>query len=120
MPRTTLPPQTKQTTIRKREDEVKIRQALKRREEQRKKEREKLFGPFKKEEPKTAPASESKEIKEAAKPEEQIKQEKKQLGKTPKKLNTKTAPKEDVFVKLKEITRGVKKNKSQKSKNAKK
>lgn len=89
----TAPQQIRQVSLKQKEEETKVKEALKKKEEQKEKEREKLFEAFEK--------GEKERLKEAAK--KQIKPlQKKEKAKLKK-------PKEDVFKKLKEITKGAKK-----------
>ncbi len=102
--------QMQQVVLKPRQDEAKIREALKTREEKKTLERKELFRGFegRKEAEVKAEKPESIEGKKTA----EIKPKKQRAKKKIRK------PKEDVFAKLKEIAKGTKKGKSSKRKNA--
>ena len=125
MPRAIPPQQARQIPLRQKEEEIRIRESLKRREEQKAKERESLFGKFAegketaKEEPKGIKA-EQKVVKEEKKHVQEIK---KKIQKPAKPKKTKTLakkPKEDVFIRLKQIAKDARKKRPAMRKNAKK
>ena len=123
-PKFALQQPIRQVPRRSREEEIRLREALKRRAEQKAKERESLFGKFAegketaKEEPKGIKA-EKKAVKEEKKSIHEAKKGKRQVPAKPKKSKSLAKkPKEDIFIKLREIAKEAKKKKQ--PKNAKK
>ena len=115
--------QARQIPLRQREQDIGVREALKRKEEQKDKERKKLLEAFgkegeenSKEEAKPIEKPELKVIKKEKKAKVETRPKKKSLQKE-KKIQTKK-PKEDVFIKLGEIAKEGKKRKQSKHKNA--
>lgn len=110
--RMTQLPQVKQAPSGQRMEGVQIRQAFKKKEEQKEKEREKLFEAFGKEEKEQKFREVERKKPKPEETEEKLKPEIKEYREKTKMSSKK--PREDVFVKLKQITKEEKRKKSSK------
>ena len=108
MPRIMTSPQPRQIPIRPRVTDTRIVELLKKKQEEKQKEREGLLKTFTKEET-GKPKEESKEKKEELKEQHEKPKEPRKIVKRAKRKPVPKKPKEDVFIKLQELAKESKK-----------